>query len=127
MSSKNSRRAPNNPRRELQLAQTKVGELQEKAEQIKEENMHLGSQLFRYDNIKRDEEQLEFLTGLNKESWDSLWELLGIESNKDIYMYGTTEIVSHPPEGKQDRARQWKPLHTVRGIPATPNNGALVV
>lgn len=38
----------------------------------------LKSQLFRYENIRGNEQEMEFLTGLNTTTWDILWVLLDV-------------------------------------------------
>lgn len=53
---------------------------------LKTDMTKLKSQLFRYANVKEDAAQLEFLTGLSPEIWDSVWAVLkpsdGMQSQK---------------------------------------------
>ena len=45
---------------------------------------HLQSQLFRFDNVNGDSKQLEFLTGLNGDTWDRLLRFLGVRSQHNV-------------------------------------------
>ena len=40
--------------------------------------------MFRFENIKADSKQLEFLTSLSRETWDCVWYCLEVQSSKDI-------------------------------------------
>ena len=62
--------------------------LEDKIDRLKFELRHLKSQLFRFDNIRHDSKQIEFLTGLTRKSWDCLWQFLE-PSEENILMQHT--------------------------------------
>lgn len=70
-------------REELKQATDRIECLEAENNRLKERVAHLQGQLFRFDNIKNDDAQLAFLTGLNRETWDALWEVLQV-SEHDI-------------------------------------------
>ena len=71
-------------KKELELSKKEAAALKETVETLDKNVTHLKSQLFRFGNVKGDSKQLEFLTGLNVEAWDNLWEFLDVRSQKDI-------------------------------------------
>ena len=68
----------------LREFEEKNARLEEQVSKLKTEIVAVKSQLFRFEDVKEDSEQLEFLTGLNEETWDCLWQFLDVTSNKDI-------------------------------------------
>ena len=69
---------------ELKKAKEKNTELEKSLDAMSKEVMHLRSLLFRFDNIKADSKQLEFFTSLSRETWDCVWNFLGVQFCKDI-------------------------------------------
>ena len=67
---------------ELRKAREKNTELEKSLDAMSMEVMHLRSQLIQFDNMKADSKQLEFLTSLNRETWQRVWDFLGAHSNK---------------------------------------------
>ena len=71
-------------REELQKAQEKNTELEKSLDARSKEVTHPRSQLFPFDNKKVDSKQLEFFTSLSRETWDCVWNFLGVQFCKDI-------------------------------------------
>ena len=69
---------------ELVLSRERVAELEKTVNALSQDVKLLKTQQFRFDNIKDDSKQLEFFTGLNRETWDCLWGFLGVSSSRDI-------------------------------------------
>ena len=65
-----------NLRNDLSAEREKRKALEDEIDRLKFELRHLKSQLSRFDNIRDDSKQLEFLTGLTRKSWDCLWQFL---------------------------------------------------
>ena len=66
------------------LSRERVAELEKTVNALSQDVKLLKTQQFRFDNIKNDSKQLEFFTGLNRETWDCLWGFLGVSSSRDI-------------------------------------------
>ena len=65
----------------LEKADAQVQELEHTVAVLREENRVLRTQVFRFENIKCDSEELSFLTGVNKSTWDVLWDFLKPSDN----------------------------------------------
>ena len=75
--------------KEMKETEKKIKELSTRVDVLTLENTHLRSQLLRFQNVAKDDEQLMFFTGINKEIWSALWFLLqpeggGIVSNRSV-------------------------------------------
>ena len=60
----------------LEAAETRVKELEHSVSVLTAETRSLKSQIFRFENIKHDGNQLSFLTGLSRDVWDVIWSYL---------------------------------------------------
>lgn len=60
----------------LEESEGRIRELEQTVFLLQQENRILKSQVFRFENVKNDDEQLTFLTGLDRNQWDTLWAFL---------------------------------------------------
>lgn len=65
-----------NLRCDLEAANSRILELEQNVKVLTDENRLLRSQIFRFENIQSESDRLSFLTGLNRQTWDSVWAFL---------------------------------------------------
>lgn len=59
--------------------QWRLDELSATVKGLKAENLLLRYQFLQFENVDKDNSQLIFFTGINKEMWSALWLLLTLE------------------------------------------------
>lgn len=75
--------------KELRMAKARVKELECQVATLRAEVSKLSSQLFRFENIKENSAQLEFLSGLTREIWDAVWDFLQVSMDERISYFRT--------------------------------------
>ena len=63
-------------RMDLKSTMGRITELEELVAQLRAENDLLESQVYRFENVKKDDKQLRFCTGLSSTMWTNLWDFL---------------------------------------------------
>ena len=64
---------------------------EDEIERLKFELRHVKSQLFRFENIRDQSNQLEFLTGQTRKSWNCLWQFLKPSEENILNMHSATK------------------------------------
>lgn len=85
---------------QLAASESRSKDLERQVEVLKQENRTLRSQLLRFENVRLDHSQLEYLTGLSKRVWDTVWKFLHVTP---------TSIVSRQAAARNERGRKISP------------------